>query len=339
MKKILMLLLVMAMVFSLAACGNDAPASEQEDNGSSSEETGESLAFFDETIKIIMPYGAGGTSDAVARKFAEVASKYTGKPLVVENLTGGDGIVAATEFGKEPADTKKIMYTSYGQYYAKAIRANIPFETEDFTPVGVVDDRSWILYVKSGTFADLNEIIEESKSRVVTLSGGGVGADAHLAFCGLINTAGGQSKLLSYEGGGEQKAALLKGEADVFVGTSQICYDEVMNGDVIPVACFTNKDYEGFEGIVVPNVADMGYEGNVIVGGGMLSVRTGADEATIEDVEALIKLVWEDEEYTDWIASIGLNDVQLYDYYLDAYIDSALENAVSAAKGLGIYEN
>ena len=40
--------------------------------------------FFDETVKIIIPYGAGGTHDVVSRRFAEVGSRYTNAPIIVE---------------------------------------------------------------------------------------------------------------------------------------------------------------------------------------------------------------------------------------------------------------
>ena len=131
-----------------------------------------------------------------------------------------------------------------------------------FSPIGVFDDRSYILYVRSDSdFQSLDELIAESRRREIVLSAGAVGADAHLAFGGMIMAAGGESAIASYEGGARQIAALLNQEADVFVGTSQVGMQYVQNGDVLPIATFTSRDYTGFDGIVVPNIVDAGYPG------------------------------------------------------------------------------
>jgi tripartite-type tricarboxylate transporter receptor subunit TctC len=321
--KIALLLFVLVIV-----TGNLFGSGSQEENGS----------FFDETVKIIIPYGAGGTHDVVSRKFAEVGSKYVTKPIICENVTGGDGIVAAIQFTQKPSDVHELLCTSYGKYYQKIIRGNqIKLDLSKIHPVGTFDDRSYILYVRNdGMFKNLDDVIAESKKRTIILSAGAIGADAHLAFGGLINMAGGDSKIASYEGGAQQIAALINGEADVFVGTSQVGMQYVETGAVLPIANFTDKDYTGFEGFVVPNVVDMGYPESAIIGGGFLSVRAGASESTIKEVEELIRKVWADPDFRDWTESIGLNILELYGEDLNDHIDLAVKNATTAAKSLGL---
>lgn len=297
-----------------------------------------SKSFFDQTVKIIIPYGPGGTHDVVSRKFAEVGSKYTNRPIICENVTGGDGIVAAIQFTQKRPNVPELLCTSYGKYYQKIIRGDqIRLDLSLIDPVGVFDDRSYILYARNdGQFKNLNEVIAESKKRTVILSAGAVGADAHLAFGGLINAAGGSSKIASYEGGAQQITALINGEADVFVGTSQVGMQYVETGAVIPIATFTDKDYTGFKGFVVPNVVDLGYPESAIIGGGFLSVRAGTDQKYIDEVEALMRKVWSDPDFRDWTESIGLNIFELYGEELDAHIEFAVKNATTAAKSLGL---
>lgn len=297
-------------------------------------------SFFDKTVKIIIPYGAGGTHDVVSRKFAEVGSKYTKKPIICENVTGGDGIVAAIQFTKKPDNVKELLCTSYGKYYQKIVRGDsIKLDLNEIRPIGIFDDRSYILYVRSDTeFNTLEKLIEESKKREIILSAGAVGADAHLAFGGMIKVAGGQARIASYEGGAQQIAALLNGEADVFVGTSQVGKQYVETGTVLPIATFKAVDYTGFEGIVVPNVVDAGYPKSAITGGGFLSVRAGADEKTAQDVEALIRKVWSDPDFRDWMEGLGLNVFELYGEELNSHIEAATQNAKVAAQLLGLID-
>jgi tripartite-type tricarboxylate transporter receptor subunit TctC len=294
--------------------------------------------FFDKTVKIIIPYGAGGTHDVVSRRFAEVGSRYTNAPIIVENVTGGDGIVAAIQFTRKSDDVQELLCTSYGKYYQKVVRGDqIRLDLDEIRPIGVFDDRSYILYVSSnGPFQDVDDVIAESMRREVVLSAGAVGADAHLAFGGMIEAAGGESVIASYEGGAQQIAALLNGEADVFVGTSQVGMQYVENGDVLPILTFTGSDFTGFEGMVVPNVVDAGYPGSAITGGGFLSVRAGASEQTAQDVEELIRKVWADPDFRDWTEDLGLNVFELYGDELEAHIEEATENARNAAVALGL---
>lgn len=319
---------VLLLVLLVLLSGNLFSAGTQEEKGS----------FFDKTVKIIIPYGAGGTHDVVSRKFAEVGSRYTNKPIICENVTGGDGIVAAIQYTQKPVDVAEILCTSYGKYYQKIIRKDqIKLDLSKIHPIGTFDDRSYILYVRNdGTFKNLEDVIAESKKRAVILSAGALGADAHLAFGGLIKKAGGDSKIASYEGGAQQITALINGEADVFVGTSQVGMQYVELGSVLPIANFTNKDYKGFKGIVVPNVVDMGYPESAIIGGGFLSLRTGASEASIKEVEDLMRKVWADPDFRDWTESIGLNVFELYGEDLKAHIDFAVKNATTAATSLGL---
>lgn len=302
------------------------------------QDTGDEGSFFDKTVKIIIPYGAGGTHDVVSRKFAEVGSKYTEAPIICENVTGGDGIVAAIQFTQKPEDVRELLCTSYGKYYQKVVRGDkIKLDLSEIRPVGVFDDRSYILYSRAdGDIDNLEDIIALSKEREVILSAGAVGADAHLAFGGMIETAGGESTIASYEGGAQQIGALLNGEVDVFVGTSQVGMQYVEEGTVLPIATFTDKDYTGFDGIVVPNVVDAGYPKSAITGGGFLSVRAGAGDKTAAEVEELIKKVWDDPEFVDWYSDLGLNVFELYGEELNTHIENAVSNAEIAAKSLGL---
>jgi tripartite-type tricarboxylate transporter receptor subunit TctC len=262
------------------------------------------------------------------------------EPIIVENVTGGDGIVAAIQFTRKPDDVAELLCTSYGKYYQKVVRGDqIQLDLDEIRPIGTFDDRSYILYVRNdASFQDIDALIAESKRREIVLSAGAVGADAHLAFGGMINAAGGESTIASYEGGAQQIAALLNGEADVFVGTSQVGMQYVETGDVVPILNFTGKDYTGFDGMVVPNVVDAGYPGSAITGGGFLSVRAGASEETAQEVEDLIRKVWADPDFRDWTEDLGLNVFELYGEDLEAHIVEATENARAAAISLGLIE-
>lgn len=331
MKKIISLLTI-ALLFSTLAFAQG----ESENNTATGTEN-----FFDETVKIIIPYGAGGTHDVVARKFAEVGSKYTKAPIVCIQETGGDGLVAAIHFTAKDPNVRELLTTSYGLWYQKIVKGDsVKLDLTKIDPIGTFDDRSYLLYVRSDSdFENIDDLIAESKTRKVVLSAGAAGADAHLCFGGLINKAGGDSIIASYEGGAQQMAALLNGEVDCFVGTPQVGKQYLETGKVRAILCFKDFDFTGFEdsmGLVVPNVADAGYPQSAITGGGMLSLRTGAKASYAKDVEELIKKVWADPEFSEFTTTIGLNIYECYGEKLDKHIEMAAENATLSAKALNL---
>ena len=329
MKKNLFCLLVLLVPVLMFASGQKEAGEAVDDN------------FFDETVKIIIPYGAGGTHDVVARKFAEVGSKYTKAPIVCVQETGGDGLVAAINYTTKKPNVRELLTTSYGLWYQKIVKGDaINLDLSKINPIGTFDDRSYLLYVRSDSpYETLEDLIAESKKREVVLSAGAVGADAHLCFGGLINKAGGSSRIASYEGGAQQIAALLNGEVDCFVGTSQVGKQYLELGQVRAITTFKDFDFTGFEdemGIVVPNVADAGYPQSAITGGGMLSVRTGTKDSYAQDVKDLMEKVWADPAFSEFTTEIGLNIFEIYGDELAKHIENAAANATLSARSLGL---
>ena len=348
MKKVFSLILAGAMAVSLAACSNakstssTAASSKEADSQAAVSEDSDAkdpLEWFNTTnVTMVMPYGSGGTSDTVGRKFAEVANKYIEKAIVVTNMTGGDGAVAATNFTAEDPNTDDIMFTSLGQFYASNIKADMGFDMANVTPVSQLYITNWILYVRADSdMTTVDDLIAASKERTLKISCGGQGTDGHLSTCGWIAAAGGKAEPVMYDGGAAQLAALLSGDVDGFVGNANLGLQYVESGELIPVICFGTEDFTDFEGITVPCAYGMGYEDNAIGGNGALSVHADADPSRKAALEELSKLVLTDPEWVEWTTSQLLQQNALYGDELKNYLDSQIECAVKAAKALGCY--
>lgn len=350
---------VMAVVLSaamLVGCGGSSGAQQAAGTAEEkTEETAEAEAPQNggETVKIICGYGAGGTADLVARTYAKTANTLQSDyNFVVENMTGGDGFAAATFFSEEDPGTKDLLVFGYGLCYRHDLGKQYQTEEVDFdrtamTPVGTVDDRTWILYTTPDQ--TLASILEKAKAEGIKMSGGNPLSDCHLELGSLIALEGGKVMVVSgYDGGAEQKQGLVNGEVDVFVGTTQAAQDEVEAGTLIPILAFSDKPFEGFKtpagDITVPTVAgdakapelsaSIDFSGCILPAGGTLAVHTGCDEKFQKDMEDIMKKVWESEDYYGWIDSVLLNNFQLYGQEAQAFIDSACEKALAAYENL-----
>lgn len=352
-KRILAVALATAMAASLAACGGGSqPAATQAPAAAAPAETqaaeAEAPSNGGETIKIICGYGTGGTADLLARKFGQVANEIQGDyNFIVENMTGGDGFAAATYFSEEPADTKDLLVFGYGLCYRHDLGKEFGTEEVDFDrkamyPIGTVDDRTWILYTTPDQ--TLEGIMEKAKGEGIKMSGGNPLSDCHLELGSLVALEGGKVMVVPYDGGAAQKKGLTDGEVDVFVGTTQAGKDEVEAGTIIPVLAFSDRAFEGFvtpDGpITVPTVvgdakapelsADIDFSSCILPAGGTLAVHKGADQAFIDDMTEIMKNVWEEPEFHDWIAEIMLNRFEIYGDDAEAFMDDACAKALAA---------
>lgn len=354
-KKLLGLLLAATMaVTCFAGCGgNSGNTATNSTDASAETEAEETASNGGETVKIICGYGAGGTADLLARKYAETANKLQGDyNFVVENMTGGDGFAAATFFSEEDASTKDLLVFGYGLCYRHDLGKQYGTEEVDFDrnamdPIGTVDDRTWIVYTTPDQ--TLEGILAKAKSEGIKMSGGNPLSDCHLELGSLIALEGGKVMVVSgYEGGAEQKQGLVNGEVDVFVGTTQAAKDEVEAGTLIPILAISDKAFEGFvtpDGpITVPTVAgdakapelskDIDFSGCILPAGGTLATHKGADQAFRDDMTEIMKQVWADENYYGWIESVMLNNFQLYGDDAQKFIDEACEKALKAYDNL-----
>lgn len=318
-----------------ASTAGSTAASEEPSNGG-------------ETIKIICGYGVGGTADLIARKYAQVANGLQKKyNFIVENMTGGDGFAAATYFADEAASTKDLLVFGYGLCYRHDLGKEFGTEEVDFdranmTPIGTVDDRTWIVYTTPDQ--SLASIMEKAKNGGIKMSGGNPLSDCHLELGSLIALEGGKVQVVPYDGGANQKKGLTDGEVDVFVGTTQAAKDEVEAGTLIPILAISDKAFEGFVtpsgAITVPTVTgdakapelskDIDFSGCILPAGGTLAVHTGADQSFIDDMTTLMHDVWNEEDYNGWIAEIMLNRFELYGQDAADFIDEACGKAIAA---------
>lgn len=302
-----------------------------------------------EVVKIICPYGVGGTADAIARKYAKVAGDlYPEYEFVVEQKTGGDGFVGAAYFQNIDPKSKELFVLGYGNAYRHEIgkaygTEQVPYDLAAMKPLATVDDRTWILYAKPET--TLADVLKKAKAGSLKMSGGNPLSDPHLALGSLIALEGGKVTVVGYDGGAAQKQGLLSGEVDVFVGTTQAGMEEVEAGKLIPILAFSDKAFNGFKGpngaisvaSLVENKADAldvskDYTGSILPAGGFVAGRAGADPAWEAKVIEISKAVWNTPEYSDWMQEIGLNRFELYGDDAVKFLDTAIDKAINAFK-------
>ena len=169
-------------------------------------------AYPERPIKMIVPWAAGGDTDAIFRVIAHSMEKSLGKPVVIVNITGASGTVGAREAMKAPPDGYTIFAIHdfiHSTYYTGVAEMTY----KDFEPVSLMTATPSILgaYGKA-PWNTLKELLDDAKKRPEQITvGATLGSTAHFFPAMVALATGVKWKYVSYEGTAPRMTALLGG--------------------------------------------------------------------------------------------------------------------------------
>lgn len=210
------------------------------------------------TVRVIVPYAAGGGADAVARVTAPYWERsledLTGKDVsvVVVNQPGAGGEIGFTAIATAEPDGSTIGMVPLPSVALVAASRETQFAPwlENFVPLAVdVVDPNIIRLGQASQYADLKEAVEAAKQEPGSVIVGADGplSDDHLAAYGLERTAGAQFAFIPYDGGSLANRALRSGEIDLAIGN---LFDYLQTEDI-------TKDAAVFQSEVYPGLPDV----------------------------------------------------------------------------------
>src|SRR5688500_16110034 len=120
----------------------------------------------DRPIRIVVPFAAGGPSDAIARTLGRALSQSVAQPVVVENKPGAEGQIAAQAVFTSPPDGYTLFLSGTSSSVAlSALRKDLPFDPLQFTPISTVAAVTWGLFVgKDVPAKDVAELVRYAKA-------------------------------------------------------------------------------------------------------------------------------------------------------------------------------
>ena len=144
-------------------------------------------------MTLVVPFSAGGSSDAIARIVADGISKNLRQPVVVENITGAGGLTGTARVAKATPDGYHFVIGNVGTFaQSQWLYKDRPYNAlTDFAPVALLTDESLVLVARTDLPADdLQQFIAYAKANQEKMhfASSGVGGSNHLA-CMLLNRA------------------------------------------------------------------------------------------------------------------------------------------------------
>src|SRR5215218_2848457 len=176
-------------------------------------------AFPTRTVRLIVPFAAGGAGDAVARVTAFYMQKAMGVSVVVENRAGAGGITGTDSVAKAIPDGYTLCVCSTGPISVATWTERLPYDPlKDLAPISVINTFPLVLLVTpSLEVSSAGELVKLSQQRPGGLSYSTIGAGGLVAFSAEIFRLQTKANLTAvpYRGGALATAAVVSGEVQL----------------------------------------------------------------------------------------------------------------------------
>ncbi|MCK9513234.1 MAG: tripartite tricarboxylate transporter substrate-binding protein [Pigmentiphaga sp.] len=198
-------------------------------------------------IRIVAPYSAGGTIDAMARILQDPLSNTLGQPVIIENKAGAAGAIGTADVARAPADGYTLVLGNNGPHsILPAISKQLPYDgLKDFTPVSLLATTPLLLIVNHDVPAsDLKSFIEfaQQAAKPLAFSTSGVGAVSHLTTEAFARQAGFEAMHVPYKGQAPTLNAVATGEVSFAITSPSSTVNAFVDSNKVKVLGVTTPE-------------------------------------------------------------------------------------------------
>lgn len=218
----------------------------------------------DNTIRIVVPWRAGGGTDSIARALATPMEQISGQSIIVENITGGAGNAGMLAVKNAKADGYTMLLNGSADVTAPIVFRDTPYSLDDYVCIGgVYDTPTWIIANKEQGFEDFGDFVEAAKARPGELSLGvtALASPDHVLGESLVKAHGLDVRIIPFNGGAPLKKALIGNQVNAGVLIAPVMLEEVKAGIanvLVAGGSLAGINYEPLQGAKVP--ADFGVD-------------------------------------------------------------------------------
>lgn len=300
--KIASLMLAGAMLVGLAGCGSSQNSSSGSGSGSASGSGSGATetSWPEKTVNIIVPFSAGGDTDFNARTMAQYLSEEWGVSVVVSNVTGSGGSIAANQVKNSSPDGYTIL-CNHATLNINSASGIIDWDYSDLQMgcIFAIGQPESIIVRGDAPWDSIEDLIADSKANPGTITmAASTGATTQWAPIAL-NNAGAQLNIVDAGSASDRIPALLGGHVDVITNSLATVKDYLATGEFKCLAtCGTERsetypDIPTLEECGVDCAYDMSYT---------FFFPAGTDQAIVDKLESTVQKIVETN--TDYAADI-----------------------------------
>ena len=282
----------------------------------------------------IVTSGAGGGSDFDARIIAQGISGPLGQPVIVDNR--GSGAVAAEIVSRSPPDGHSLLINGSALWILPIMR-KAPYELADFSPISLLEWSVNLVAVHpSLPVKSVKELIDLARAKpgLLNYASTTVGSRPHLSAELLKSMAGVNIVHVPYKGNALAVAALISGEAQLFISDVGLLMPHVKSGKIRALAVTSAKPTALAPGM--PTVADTGLPGYETTGMTGMYARANTPRQIINRLNQEIVKMLNRPDIRQRFLDSGLEVVASSPEELAAYMKADMSSMAKVIKEAGI---
>jgi tripartite-type tricarboxylate transporter receptor subunit TctC len=253
----------------------------------------------------VVPFAAGGPTDALARHIADRVGKELGQAIVIDNSPGAGGTVGAAKVARAMPDGYTMLVGHMGYMgAAPALYKKLNYDPiKDFEAVFRFPDTPLVLMVRNSHPAkDIKGLVEFGKQNPnkLTIGNAGVGSSSHLIAALVANSVETKVTMVPYRGAGPALIDVIGGQIDGMYDQTNTALPQIKEGKVRAIAVTSKvrlpqlKDVPTLAETVVP-----GFEASTWYG---IYAPKGTPKSVIDKVQNAYLKVMQDKAFTGKMA-------------------------------------
>jgi tripartite-type tricarboxylate transporter receptor subunit TctC len=254
--------------------------------------SGHAEPFPSRQITIVVPFAAGGPSDAMARLIAQGIGEQVGSRVLVENVAGAGGTIGSARVSHAEPDGHTLVFGNIGTHAANVgLYKSLPYNPEtDFEPVALIASVPFVVAVKRAFPADDFagfRAYAKAKPGSIVYGSAGIGSASHLAGLLLDAALGAKAQHIPYRGVALAMNDLVAGQIDFMCDQTVTMIPQIMGATVKPLAVMSRTRIAQLPEL--PTIIEGGLAGTEVEAWNALFAPKGTSPAL---AGRLFDLVW-----------------------------------------------
>lgn len=260
----------------------------------------QSPAYPQRTVSLSVPYGAGGSTDGIARKFATLLEAELKQPVVVLNQPGASGTLQLGNLARAKPDGYTIGLYSYSSAAFTSQLMKVPYKREDFELLGGVAEFSYgVVVAADSPIRNIADLVQQSKTPKGVFYGV-TGAPNNFPFLQIGKRTGGNFEQVTYKSSAESIHAVMGKQVDVALQGPSEYVELVKAGKLKVIASAGSARLAWFPS--VPTIKEQGQDVAItgIIGA---AAPKGISKEVKATLEAAIHRVASSKAYQDFLVN------------------------------------
>jgi tripartite-type tricarboxylate transporter receptor subunit TctC len=299
--------------------------------------------FPEKQLTLIVPFPAGGPSDALGRAVAQAMAAHLKQSVIVENIGGASGTIGLTKLLKAPADGYSLGFGTIGTHVANvALFKRLPYDPlADFEPVGLAGMASTLLVAKLDLPAfNLQDFVTYARANreKLTYGSAGVGSISHYACVLLLSNLKLNITHVPYRGVAPAMNDLMGGHVDFMCDQTTTALPQVLGGTIKAIAALSDQPLP--QAPQVSTAAAAGYPGVNLRSWNAIFVRKGTPAPVRQKLNDALRAALADPDVMRQMTAVGVElprGADLEPGAVSALIAQGLEHDVPVLRAKGEY--